>query len=118
MASKFDELVNLIYKHTKGVISKEERDHLLYGKVSGHVAGEEGIDPMNSEDALEISPELDPEIKKSILDNSEEPEEYISDEEENSEEGERDDEDNKFISARNSRYRDGFKMMRGEDNND
>lgn len=117
MASKFDDLVNLIYKHTKGVISKQERDNLLYGKVSGHEAGEEGIDPMNSEDALEISPELDPEIKKSILNNNEE-----YDEEEDSDEEDTDEEDteeeSKFISARNNRYRDGFKMIRGEDRED
>lgn len=116
MASKFDDLVNLIYKHTKGVISKQERDNLLYGKVSGHEAGEEGIDPMNSEDALEISSELDPEIKKSIFDNNEEPKEYVSDEEDTEEEDT--EEESKFISARNNRYRDGFKMIRGEDRED
>ena len=116
MASKFDELVNLIYKHTKGVISKQERDYLLNRKVSGHEAGEEGIDPMNSEDALEISPELDSEVKRSILDTDEDSNEYVSSEEEDEEN--EDEEESDFLSARRNKYKDGFKIMRGEDRND
>ena len=115
--SKFDQLVNLVSRQViRRLEGKNKRDYGIDRKTSGYSAGRDGLSPENAEDALGISPELDPEIKRSILDDDNRGINQIDNERDSRYETE--DERNWSSAkerARNRKYRDGFKMMRGDE---
>lgn len=127
--SKFDELVNLISRQV--VRRLEGRDKMEFGsdkKTSGRQEGELSYDPLNTGDELDISSELDPETRRNLTEPSAE-EEYQSEDDieavanlnhfnatdsEDEEEDEEEDE-NHWKRERAKKFRDGFKLMRGDD---
>lgn len=115
--SKFDQLVNLVSRQViRRLEGNDKREYGSDRKTSGYSAGREGLSPENAEDALDISPELDPEIKRSILDDDDRGINQIDNERDSNYETE--DEQNWSNAkerARNRKYRDGFKLMRGDE---
>ena len=133
--SKFDELVNLI---TRQVVRRlQGRDRIETGsdkKTSGRSEGDLSYDPVNTGDELDISSDLDTEMRGNFVEPSAE-EGYQSEDdieavtnykrlgaketedddyEEEEEEEEEEDEDD-WRKTKSKKLRDGFKMMRGEE---
>jgi len=131
--SKFDELVNLI---TRQVVRRlQGRDRIETGsdrETSGRPEGDLSYDPVNTGDELDVSSDLDPEMRRNFTEPSAE-EEYQSEDDieavtnykrlgaketegddyEEEEEEEEEEEDD-WRNTKSKKLRDGFEMMRGK----
>lgn len=89
----------------KQILKKLEDKDQKYNNTSDHQdePDERSYDPINVGSELQISPELDPRIKKSIIDSGDTTYDDESDY------------DAILRRRRNRKFRDGFKLMRGDD---